>query len=345
MNRSAVDFFRGVLRIRTILILSKMFMFRAARLSRLAAWLSLALVLVACPGRSQASDPAAEGQPFQVVTTFLPITLFTRAVAGDCATVTPLIPPNMGPHDFQATSGDLATLRGAQVLIKNGLGMEHFLDKLIASAENPELVVIDSSRDVATLDSPEEAGHGHEHGHGHGHGEVNPHIWLDPLRAAQQVETIRDGLVKEDPGCAAGYRRNAAAYTASLRDLNTELAGQLKPYTGKTFIAFHDFAPYFAQRYNLKADFLVDVPEMSPTPRDLQRVAAKVRATQLKALLTEPQEGERSFNALAKDLGVTISVFDPLETGSEQASQAPSTYVAVMRANGANLVKAFGGTP
>lgn len=345
MNRSAVDFFRGVLRIRTILILIKMFVFCAARLSRLAAWLSLALVLVACPGRSQASDPAAEGQPFQVVTTFLPITLFTRAVAGDCATVTPLIPPNMGPHDFQATPGDLATLRGAQVLIKNGLGMEHFLDKLIASAENPELVVIDSSRDVATLDSPEEAGHGHEHGHGHGHGEVNPHIWLDPLRAAQQVETIRDGLVKEDPGCADGYRRNAAAYTASLRDLNTELAGQLKPYAGKTFIAFHDFAPYFAQRYNLKADFLVDVPEMSPTPRDLQRVAAKVRATQLKALLTEPQEGERSFNALAKDLGVTISVFDPLETGSEQASQDPSTYVAVMRANGANLVKAFGGTP
>ena len=322
-----------------------MFAFCAARLSRLAAGLSLALVLVAWPGRSQASDPAPEGQPLQVATTFLPITLFTRAVAGDCATVTALIPPNLGPHDFQATPGDLATLRGARVLVKNGLGMEHFLDKLIASAENAELVVIDSSRNVATIHSPEEADHGHDHDHDHGHGEVNPHIWLDPLRAVQQVETIRDGLVKEDPGCAEGYRRNAAAYTASLRELNTELAAQLKPYAGKTFIAFHDFAPYFAQRYNLKADFLVDVPEMSPTPRDLQRVAAKVKATQLKALLTEPQEGERSFNALAKDLGVTISVFDPLETGSKQASQDPSTYVAVMRANGASLVKAFGGAP
>ncbi len=135
-----------------------------------------------------------------MVTTFLPITLFTRAVAGDCATVTALVPPSSGPHDFQAKPGDLVALREAQVLVKNGLEMEGFLDKLVASAENASLVVIDSSRGVATIDSPEE--HGHEHGgdhdhgdgHGHAHGAVNPHIWLDPLRAVQQVETIRDGL-------------------------------------------------------------------------------------------------------------------------------------------------------
>ena len=47
-----------------------MFVFCAARLSRLAAGLSLALVLVAWPGRSKASDPAPEGQPLQVATTF-----------------------------------------------------------------------------------------------------------------------------------------------------------------------------------------------------------------------------------------------------------------------------------
>ena len=309
--------------------------------------LALALVLVGCVAPRQTNDSSSGGKGFKVMTTFLPITLFTRAVAGDCADVTALIPPNTGPHDFQSKPGDLAALREARVLVKNGLGMEAFLEKLVSSSGNSQLVVIDSSRGIATIDSPEEPGHteaehGKEQGHGHAHGEVNPHIWLDPLRAVQQVENIRDGLVKADPSCAEGYRRNAEAFTTQLRALNTELAGQLKPFQGKTFVAFHDFAPYFAERFGLKAEFLVDVPEINPSPADLQRVSEIVERTQLRALLTEPQDGNRSFNALAKDLGVTISVFDPMETASEQASRDPGTYLSVMRRNVADLRQAFG---
>ena len=309
--------------------------------------LALALVMVGCVAPRQTNDSSSGGKGFKVMTTFLPITLFTRAVAGDCAEVTALIPPNTGPHDFQSKPGDLAALREARVLVKNGLGMEAFLEKLVSSSGNSQLVVIDSSRGIATIDSPEEPGHteaehGKEQGHGHAHGEVNPHIWLDPLRAVQQVENIRDGLVKADPSCAEGYRRNAEAYTTQLRALNTELAGQLKPFQGKTFVAFHDFAPYFAERFGLKAEFMVDVPEINPSPADLQRVSEIVERTQLRALLTEPQEGNRSFNALARDLGVKISVFDPMETASEQASRDPGTYLSVMRRNVADLRQAFG---
>jgi zinc/manganese transport system substrate-binding protein len=318
---------------------------------RLAGSLAFAFVISACG----APRPAAESQPspkaLQVVTTFLPITLFTRAVAGDCATVKPLIPPTLGPHDFQAKPGDLVALRGARVLVKNGLEMEGFLDKLIRSADNPSLKIIDSSRNVATLEAQENGNdqghhgnhsHAHAHDHGHDHGAINPHIWLDPLRAVQQVENIRDGLVKADPGCAEGYKRNAAAYVAQLRQLDADFKRELRPYSGRTFIAFHDFAPYFAQRYGLKADYLVDIPEVNPSPADLQRVASEVKKTQLKALLSEPQEGNRSFNALAKDLGVKVAVFDPMETASDQASRNSGTYFEVMRRNLADLLKAFG---
>ena len=307
---------------------------------RSAAGLEIVLSLGACSNSTESS------KQFKVLTTFMPISLFTKAVAGNCAEVQALIPANSGPHDFQAKPADLNALRQAKVLVKNGLGMEGFLGKLIASADNKDLLVIDSSRGITTLDSPAEEGHAEEahssHSHSN-HGEVNPHIWLDPLRAVSQVENIRDGLVKADPSCAASYRRNAATYIAKLQTLNAEISNQLNPYQGKTFVAFHDFAPYFANRYKLKADFLVDVPELNPSPADLMRVAAEVKRSQLKALLSEPQEGERSFNALAKDLGVKISVFDPMETGSVQASQNPATYFKVMRSNVADLIKAFGG--
>ena len=295
--------------------------------------------LVSC-GTSQKTDRNSDQSKLNVVSTFLPITLFTEAVAGECATVTSLIPPNLGPHDFQATPADISALSNASVLVKNGLGMEYFLDKLITSANNNSLQVVDTSRGVAVIrsdDDQDEAKQGDQE-----YGEVNPHIWLDPLRAVQQVENIRDGLVKADPDCADGYTKRAAAYASQLKGLNTTIATQLKPFRGQTFIAFHDFAPYFAERYGLKADFVVDVPEMNPTPEDLQRVSKKVQQSQLKALLSEPQEGDRSFNALALDLGVKVVTFDPLETGSEQASKQPDTYFKVMDKNVVSLIQSFG---
>ena len=301
--------------------------------------LLLMVLLVSC-SNSQKTDRNSDQSKLNVVTTFLPITLFTEAVAGECATVTSLIPPNLGPHDFQATPADISALSNATVLVKNGLGMEYFLDKLITSANNNSLQVVDTSRGVAVIrsyDDQDEVKQGDQE-----HGEVNPHIWLDPLRAVQQVENIRDGLVKADPDCADGYTKRAAAYASQLKGLNTTIATQLKPFRGQTFIAFHDFAPYFAERYGLKADFVVDVPEMNPTPEDLQRVSKKVQQSQLKALLSEPQEGDRSFNALALDLGVKVVTFDPLETGSEQASKQPDTYFKVMDKNVVSLIQSFG---
>jgi zinc transport system substrate-binding protein len=305
---------------------------------------ALSALLLGCRPALQAPDAkGGRADRPKVLTTLLPITLFTRAVAGDCAEVTALIPAASGPHDFQARPADVAAIRNARVLVKNGLGMESFLDKLVQGAENPALQVIDSSRGIATLENTEkpasEDDHGHDHGHDHG--PINPHIWLDPVRAAQQVDNIRDGLVAADPACADGYRRNAAAFSGQLRQLNTEFEKQLAPFRGKTFVVLHDFAPYFADRYGLKAEYLVDVPEQNPSPADLSRVADTVKSTQLRALLSEPQQGSRSFNALAGDLGIRISVFDPMETGTEEASLTPATYGEVMRRNVTDLVRAF----
>ena len=292
--------------------------------------------LAACGGLGPKTQP---DRPLQVVTTILPITEFTKAVAGSCAKVQPLIPANRGPHDFQATPSDLVLVSKADVLVKNGLGLETFLDKLIASADNPNLKVIDSSRGVATLGNPEaELGHDHDHDHG----SVNPHIWLDPVLAEQQVNTIRDGLIAAKPACKSQFMANAAAFTAQLRILDTELAAQFKPFYGKTFVVFHDFHAYFAKRYGLKGTFVVDVPEENPTPDDLKRVASTAQKSQLKALLTEPQEGAGPFEALAKDLGVKVGEFDSMETGPEMAQQ-PASYFLVMRRNAKALVNAFGG--
>ncbi|EKU97778.1 ABC-type metal ion transport system, periplasmic component/surface adhesin [Leptolyngbya sp. PCC 7375] len=333
---------------------------------------------------------AAPAESLQVVTTFLPITQFTKAVAGDRAEVVQLLPTNVGPHDFQAKPSDIQAVASADVLVKNGLEMEFFLDDMIENAENSDLVTIDSSEEIAAFASGEEGhddhgeeghakeddhGHAHgeeghddhaeekghddhgeeghddhgeeahakedDHGHEHAHGEFDPHVWLDPKRAIEQVENIRDGLIAADPEGEAEYTANAAAFIIELQALDADITEMLSPFAGQTFVVFHDFAAYFASSYGLEAEVLVGLPEESPSPDDVKRVVDTVQAEGLKTIMTEPQAGDSSFKALAQDLSIGVSEFDPLEVGPTEAIQ-PDYYLTTMRQNAENLANSFG---
>ena len=160
------------------------------------------------------ASPTEETQRLRVITTFIPVTNFTKAVVGDRAEVTQLLPTNVGPHDYQAKPEDVQKLARGNVLVKNGLGMEEFLGYLLKNAGNANLKVIDSSKDIQPTANEEKHDHDHEKTSeaGHNHGAFNPHIYLDPKRAIKQVENIRDGLIAADPEGKTIYNTNATAY-------------------------------------------------------------------------------------------------------------------------------------
>ena len=80
----------------------------------------------------------------KIVSTFLPVHLFTKAVVGDTGEVDILISPGAEVHDYQATPNDAKLLSDADVLVENGLGIEEFLSGLIANAGNSNLQQINA---------------------------------------------------------------------------------------------------------------------------------------------------------------------------------------------------------
>ncbi|MER3457614.1 MAG: zinc ABC transporter substrate-binding protein, partial [Chloroflexota bacterium] len=60
----------------------------------------------------------------RVVATTTIIGDLVRSVAGDRAEVTVLLPPDADPHAFEPRPGDLTAITQAQVLFKNGAGLE-----------------------------------------------------------------------------------------------------------------------------------------------------------------------------------------------------------------------------
>ena len=313
------------------------------RIAETLASIPLLAFAVACEAPRDTASPveqAPAAPTLQVVTTVLPVTLFTEAVAGECATVTSLLPAGADTHTFQGRPQDVANLRQAQVLVVNGLGLEAFLKPLLSSAENQALLTIDSSAGIKPLPlaSPDHGGHGHDHHHHHGHGTDgdgdDPHIWLDPQLAVRQVNTIRDGLIQADPSCKDGYERRAAAYVKQLQDLDQQLAQQLAPYQGRSVVSFHEALGYFVKRYGLNSEALVALPEDQPTPADVKRISALLQAADVHGLLSEPGGGSAVLQALASDLKLRLEVFDPLELVPADAQRTPELYLQVMRQNG-----------
>ncbi|EAW39331.1 metal ABC transporter solute-binding protein, Zn/Mn family [Lyngbya sp. PCC 8106] len=262
----------------------------------------------------------------KVVATFLPMYLFTKAVSGSSQEVEILVPPNVTAHEYQASPSDARKLAQAEILVKNGLGMETFLSGLVANAGNPQLKQIDASQGIEPL---KEEDHDHGHSHGHSHAEGNPHVWLDPILAQKQVANIREGLIAVDPKNAQTYRANAEAYIKQLQELDQEFKSRLGSVKDCKFIAFHDAYPYLARRYGIQQMAVLDLPDDSISPRDIQRVMAAVKEYQVQALLSEPGVNDSRLQQISNDVGLPVKTLDPIETGSLD----PQYYFTAMRKN------------
>ncbi|MUG95723.1 ABC transporter substrate-binding protein [Scytonema sp. UIC 10036] len=278
-----------------------------------------------------ASAPSPQSNKITVVSTFLPMYWFTKAVAGDAADVKILVPPGTEVHDYQATPENVKEIATANVLVKNGLGLEGFLEGTIKNAQNSKLLQVDAAKGIQTLDeiSPIVKTHSAHEEHNHEHSEGNPHVWLDPVLAKQQVENIRDGLIAADSANKATYEANAAAYIKQLDSLNSEFQQTLQKTPNCTFVTFHDAYPYLAKRYNLKQVAVVEIPEDQLSPTDVQNAVKAVKQYKVKALFGEPGSDNKLLTSLSKDLNLTLRPLDSLETGETE----PQYYFRAMRAN------------
>ena len=302
--------------------------------------LTALLTALAVSTTALAQSPTDNTRPLRIVTSFLPIQSHTLAIAGQNAEVVQLLGKDAGPHDFQLSPSDVKKLAEADLFIINGAGIEDWLDDLVKKSGNKDLVIVDTSKGVDLVESPEEVaiagGHGHHHHQGDG---GNPHIWLDPVIAQKQAANIVAALQKADPANAAAYAENGAAYAAELEALDAEYRATLAPLPNKNLVSFHDAFPYLSARYGLNyVGAIAEFPEKDPTPRQLASLVDKIRELQVGVLFAETGYAPGLLEKIAKETGAKVSSLDTLEVGQGGAK----AYLERMRKNLSSLQRAFG---
>src|SRR5262245_29903797 len=229
----------------------------------------------------------------KVVVTFAPLYSFATAVTGDRGSVRAIL-ATQGPHDYQPKVSDAKLIDGADLFFHNGLGLEGSLVPTIRKARpGTRVKFTDLSAGIpkySLLDM--EGDHGHDHaGHSHGHG-IDPHVWLGIDEAKEMVRTIRDELKAIDPGFAAEYEKNAAAYLVTLESLKEEgrklLAGV--PKEQRKVVTMHDSLGYFARTYDLTIAGVIELtPGQEPSQKELDELIAACTKNKVRVIALEPQ--------------------------------------------------------
>lgn len=289
--------------------------------------LAAAVLMITAAAAGCGSEPAAG--KLKVAATIAPLADFCRQVGGDLVEVEMLVPAGASPHTYEPTTRQMVFLSEAGAFVYNGLGLESWITDVVRKVGNAELVEVEAAGQIASSDLIEAAS---EQSHEGETGAVyDPHVWLDPKLAIQEVEAIRDGLVEADPDNADVYRENAGLYIRELEDLDGYVEAETNAFTLRKFVSFHPAFTYFARRYGLEqVGVIEELPGREPSAGEIARLVDLMDEQGVKVVFTEPQFSPRAAEAIAAESGgeVVVKSLDPL---GDHDDPDTSDYIALIR--------------
>src|SRR5688572_440706 len=87
-----------------------------------------------------------ESSGFSVVATTTQIGDFAREVGGDGLNLTVLLKPNQDAHDFEPEPSQIRALANADLVLRNGIGLDTFVNKTIEGSAAEAIVISERIR-------------------------------------------------------------------------------------------------------------------------------------------------------------------------------------------------------
>ncbi|WP_413300683.1 metal ABC transporter substrate-binding protein [Bacillus sp. 1P10SD] len=278
---------------------------------------------------STKTEKTSEGsKKLQIVTTFYPMYYFAKKVAGDSANVELLIPNGVEPHDWEPTAKDMAKIQDADVFIYNSQYFELWTEKVLKSINDSNLKVVEASSGIKLMDALESE-EGEEHT-----ASKDPHVWLSPVLAQQEVNTIAKALEQADPKNKVQFQKNAEDLNSELTDLDHLYKETIDKAKKKDFVTQHAAFGYLAKQYGLTQIPIAGLsPDVEPTLGKLAELTELTKKKNIKVVYFEEMTSSKVAETLAKEIGAKTEVLNPLEGLTKEEQQQGLDYFGVMKKN------------
>jgi len=274
---------------------------------------------------------AAHAKTIDVVASFTVLADVVKNVGGDHVKVKSLVPPNGDPHDYEPSPDDVKAIKSASVTFLSGEGLETWFQR-IAKASGAGVDPVTVSTGIKTHMFDED-----------GKQVTDPHVWNSIPNALIWVGNIEAALEKADPADAADFRKNAAAYTASLKKLDGQIRAEIAkvPADRRKVLTSHDAFGYYGEAYGVK--FLAPLgvsTETEASAADVAKLIDQIKAEHIKVYFMENSNDPRLVKQVADATGAKAGGELYPEALSKADGPAP-TYEKMMAYNTRQIVDAI----
>ena len=296
-------------------------------------------------------------------------------VGGERVRVVALVPAGADAHTFELTPDNVRAVAEADLVVINGGGLEGAyegtieenlgdaplveLSDWIELEEFPPGFAHEEGEDHGEEEGEEEEGEHHEeegdeeegedhdedegeeeegehHDEEEGHSVFDPHFWLDPDRAIQAVQAIRDELSALLPDGAEEFAASASRYIAEIEAADADVQALLVDLAPehRVLVTFHDAFGYFARRYDLEVfGFVIEGPEQEASAAELADLIEAMRDRGVTRVYREPQFESSTIDRIADETGAEVRVIYSQPIGEVES------YTDLLRANGRALAE------
>ena len=292
---------------------------------------SVAVLLAGC-GDPQGS-PASGGGPKRVVTTFTILQDMAQHVAGDKVVVESITKPGAEIHEYEPTPLDIVKAQKADLVLRNGLGLERWFEKFMTSVkEVPSVDLSDGVEPIGIGEGPYD-------------GKPNPHSWMSPKNALVYVENIRKALVEIDPDNAETYNANAKAYADQIRAIDEPLRARLSeiPADRRWLATCEGAFSYLIRDYAMRELYLWPVnADAEGTPQQIQKVVDTIRQYHIPVAFSESTISNKAMLQVCHETGARYGGVLYVDSLTGPDGPAP-TYLEMLTYNADTIVKGFEG--
>ena len=247
----------------------------------------------------------------KVVVTYPYIGDLTQKIGGDKVEVFVLGKGTEDPHFIVPKPSFIAKLRGADLVIINGAGLEiGFIPILIQQANNPRIQTskgfLDLSQHVHLIEVPTNV----SRSEGDIHPEGNPHFALDPHNIPILAGAIKAKLCDLDA-------KNSQEYETRFAEFKRQWDGKMKGWDhtlsvlrGKRVGQYHKLFEYFLSSYHLSlAGTIEPKPGIPPTARHIEELIEEAKSQKVDFILQDVYHEKRSAQFVAGKTGAKYVLF------------------------------------
>ena len=311
---------------------------------------SVPILLIVCLFLLFSCSSADEGNDdrLEIMAASFPSYDAARAVAGDLASITMLVPPGGGEHSYEPSIEDVIRISGSDLFIYNGGESDTWITYILSDLdgatstfsllENAAFTLYEDEENIAWK---EENHDGHDHSHGR---VLDEHVWTSPENEIAIIQALCEEIASLDEDNREVYESNAASYIEDIREVQGTIRDIVENGMRREIIVADRFPLlYFVTEFSL--DYYAAYPgcssESEPSAKTVAFLIDKVRDDGIPVVLHMELANTLLSEVVAEETGSAVMEFSSCHNVAKRVFDSGVTYVDLMRQNAAVLKEAL----